>query len=85
MNFIEWIQTNGETLIEAIIGVMVAAGVIVGFFNGPKAGKAKGVLERLIALLRTVGIGTYKDEPGTLSAPLVPDTKKRVTSVDTVA
>ena len=84
MNFIEWIQENGTTLIEAIIGVMVAAGVIVGFFKGPKAGKAQGIIESIIAFLRTIGIGTYKDEPGTLSAPLVPDSKKRVKDVETV-
>ena len=78
MDFITWIQTNGTTLLTAIVGAMGAAGAIVGLFNGPKAAKAKGIIERVIALLRGFGIGTYKDEPGTLSVPFKGDSGERV-------
>jgi hypothetical protein len=78
MGFIDWIQNNWYSMAEAAGGIVVAAGVIVGFFNGPKAGKAKTVLDRMLGLLRQIGVGTYKDEPGTFSVPLKPDTGVRV-------
>jgi hypothetical protein len=78
MGFIDWVQNNWYGMAEAVGGFVVAAGVIVGFFNGPKADKAKTVLDRILGLLRQIGVGTYKDEPGTFSVPLKPDTGVRV-------
>jgi hypothetical protein len=78
MGFIDWIQNNWYAMAEAVGGIVVAAGVVVGFFNGPKADKAKTVLDRILGLLRQIGIGTYKDEPGTFSVPLKPDSGERV-------
>jgi hypothetical protein len=83
MGFIDWIQNNWYTVAEAIGGLLVAAGVIVGFFNGPKADRAKTVLDRILGLLRQIGVGTYKDEPGTFSVPLKPDTGVRVETTTT--
>ena len=82
MGFIDWIQNNWYAVAEAAGGIVVAAGVIVGFFNGPKADRAKTVLDRILGLLRQIGIGTYKDEPGTFSAPLKPDSGVRVTATE---
>ena len=78
MGFIDWIQNNWYAVAEAAGGIVVAAGVIVGFFNGPKADRAKTFLDRILGLLRQIGIGTFKDEPGTFSAPLKPDSGVRV-------
>jgi hypothetical protein len=78
MGFIDWIQNNWYGVAEGIGYLVLAAGAAVGFFNGPKADRAKTVLDRILGLLRQVGIGTYKDEPGTFSAPLKPDSGVRV-------
>jgi hypothetical protein len=52
--------------------------------NGPKADKASGVIERIMALLRGFGIGTYKDEPGSVSLPFKGDTKERIVQTEKV-
>lgn len=81
---IEWLQNNWATLGEAIGGLMIVAGIIVGFFNGPKADKARGILDSMLSFLRMIGIGTYKDEPGTLSVPLKKDSGERIVTTETV-
>jgi hypothetical protein len=78
MGFIDWIQNNWYAVAEGIGYLILAATVAVGFVNGPKADKAKTILDRIMGILRQVGIGTYKDEPGTFSMPLKPDTGERV-------
>lgn len=80
MNFIDWITQNWQGVLNGVLYFLLGSVVIVGFFNGPAAGKAKTILERIIALIRTLGIGTYKDEPGSVSMPGKPDTKERVFS-----
>lgn len=82
MNFIDWIQNNWATMLEAIAGVLVTAGIITGFFNGPRADQAKSILDRILAMIRGLGIGTYKDEPGTGSLPFAPDSGKRIASTE---
>jgi hypothetical protein len=82
MNFIDWIQNNWYAVAEGIGYLVLAATVATGFVNGPKADKVKTVLDRIIGILRQIGIGTFKDEPGTLSIPGAPDTGKRVTAVE---
>ena len=78
MNFIDWIQNNWYGAAEVLGYTVLAAGGITGFFNGPRADKVKTVLDRILGILRQVGIGTYKDEPGTFSFPGLPDTGNRV-------
>ena len=78
MNFIDWIQNNWYAVAEGLGYLVLAAGAVVGFFNGPKADKAKTILDRILGLLRQIGIGTYKDEPGTLSIPGKGDSGERI-------
>ena len=85
MGFIDWIQNNWYAVAQALGGLVVAAGVIVGFFNGPRADTAKTVIARILGLLRQIGIGTYADEPGTLSMPGLPDTGDRVVKTENVS
>ena len=82
MAFIEWIQNNWGMVLQAIIAAMVFAGMVTGMFNGPRAEKAKGIFDYILTLLRGFGVGTYKDEPGTLSVPFKGDTKERVATVE---
>ena len=82
MAFIDWIQNNWYAVLEGLGYLLLAAGAAVGFFNGPKADRAKTILDRILGILRSIGIGTYKDEPGTLSAPFKGDTGKRVVAVE---
>jgi hypothetical protein len=84
MAFVDWIQTNWLLAAGILYALLSLAGQIVGMVNGPKADKASGVIERLMALLRGLGIGTYKDEPGSVSMPFKGDTKERVTQVEPV-
>jgi hypothetical protein len=84
MAFVDWIQNNWLLAGGVLYALLSAVGQIVGMVNGPKADKASGVIERIMAILRSVGIGTYKDEPGTASLPFVGDSKKRITQVETV-
>ena len=84
MAFIEWIQNNWMAVAQALAGLMVFAGMVTGFFAGPRADKAKGIFDYILGLLRTIGIGTYRDEPGTLSVPFKGDTKERVATVEKV-
>ena len=51
--------------------------IIVGWVNGPKADQAKTIMQTVISWIRVLGIGTYKDEPGTVSMPFKGDTGKR--------
>jgi hypothetical protein len=78
MGFIDWIQNNWYAMAEGVGYLVLFASVAVGFANGPKADRAKTVLDRIMGLLRQIGIGTFKDEPGTFSMPLKPDTGVRV-------
>jgi hypothetical protein len=84
MAFIDWIQTNWLLAGGVLYALLSAAGQVVGMVNGPKADKASGVIERILALLRGFGIGTYKDEPGSVSFPGKGDSKKRITQVEPV-
>jgi hypothetical protein len=56
-----------------------AAGDLTGMVDGPRADKASGILDMIKLVLRRLGGGTFKDEPGTNSLPLVGDTGERVT------
>jgi hypothetical protein len=82
MGFIDWIQNNWYAMAEGVGYLVLFATVAVGFADGPKADRAKTVLDRVMGLLRQIGIGTFKDEPGTLSIPGAPDTGKRITAVE---
>lgn len=79
MNFIDWIQNNWYAVAEGFGYLVLAAGAIVGFFDGPKADRTKTILDRILGLLRQIGIGTFKDEPGTMSIPFKGDTGERIT------
>jgi hypothetical protein len=83
-NLITWVQTNWYGVAEAIGYLILGAGAIVAFFDGPKADKAKTVFDRILGLLRTIGIGTFKDEPGTLSIPGAKDSGERVATTESV-
>lgn len=67
-----------QKAVTAIGSLMIAATAIVAFFSGPKADKARGIFDTILAFLRMIGFGTYKDEPGTLSIPLKSDSGERV-------
>jgi hypothetical protein len=82
MGFIDWIQNNWYAVAEGIGYLVLAAGAVVGFFDGPKADKAKTIFDRILGILRQVGIGTFKNEPGTLSIPGAPDSGKRITATE---
>jgi hypothetical protein len=48
--------------------------------DGPKADKVSGIFDMIKLILRRLGGGTFKDEPGTNSVPLIAgDTGERVT------
>ncbi len=81
---VEWITNNWLTVAQAIAGLMVAAGMITGLFNGPRADKAKGIFDYILNLLRGFGVGTYKDEPGTVSTPFKGDSGERVVTTENV-
>jgi hypothetical protein len=83
MGFIDWVQNNWYAVAEGIGYLVLFAGAVVGFFNGPKADKAKTIFDRILGLLRQIGIGTFKDEPGTFSMPLKPDSGERVATTTT--
>jgi len=84
MAFITWIQTNWYAVAQAFGYIVLFAGAVVAFFNGPPAEKAKTIIDRILLLLRQIGIGTFKDEPGTVSMPFKGDSKKRVTATKDV-
>jgi hypothetical protein len=74
----DWITQNWPLVLGVIYAFLSAAGQLTGMFDGPKAEKAQGIFERILAILRGLGIGTYKDEPGSVSMPFKGDTGKRV-------
>jgi hypothetical protein len=78
VGFIDFIQNNWYAMAEGLGYLILAAGAIVGFFDGPKADKAKTIFDRILGILRQVGIGTFKDEPGTMSIPFKGDSGVRV-------
>jgi len=84
MAFVDWIQSNWLLVGGIIYGLLSVAGQIVGMRNGPKADTASGVIERIMALLRGFGIGTYKDEPGSVSMPFKGDSGKRIVQTEKV-
>lgn len=77
-----WIAENWPYVLGFAYFLVSAAGQLVGMFDGPdpdeKTDKARGVFEYILGILRTLGAGTYKNEPGTVSMPLKPDSGKRV-------
>lgn len=78
----DWITENWALLVGAIYALLSAIGLFVGLFEGPKADKAKSIFEKILSILRGLGLGTYKDEPGTGSVPFKGDTGKRIAAVD---
>jgi hypothetical protein len=78
-NVITWITTNWPLLVGSVYFLVSAVGQFVGFFNGPKAQKARGIFDTILDILRRFGAGTYKDEPGTNSVPFFSgDSGKRI-------
>lgn len=67
----EWFDQHGTLVIESIVTVLVLVGAVVGAINGPRADKTKTWLDWIVALLRRISPVTFKNEPGTLSAPLL--------------
>lgn len=79
---IQWFTEN-QTLIATIVGLaFTIATVITSAFNGPRKDAALTWITRLQGWARSLGIATYKDEPGTLSVPLKGDSGKRVKVVE---
>jgi hypothetical protein len=76
------VQEVFAKVVAALGTLSVAATAIVGFFNGPRASKARKGLDIILGFLRMVGFGTYKDEPGTYSMPLKRDTGERVATTE---
>jgi hypothetical protein len=77
-NILEWFTNNGEQLgiiVTAVFGISTA---IVALVNGPRSGTAQTWLDRILGVLRLLGLATFKDEPGTVSFPGFKDTGKRV-------
>ena len=87
-NFITWITANWMTMGLGLYLVLSAIGQFVGMFDGPDpddgTSKTLRVTDRLMSILRSIGIGTYKNEPGTASIPFKGDTKKRITATKDV-
>ena len=77
-DFMQWMTTNWPYVIGFIYALVSAAGQFVGMFDGPGADKARGIFDYVLGILRSLGAGTYKDEPGTTSMPLRRDTGKRI-------
>lgn len=75
------VQEIISMVITALGTIMVAATAITAMFNGPRAQKAKGILDLILSFLRMIGFGTFKDEPGTFSVPLKTDTGARVVDI----
>lgn len=84
MAFIEWIQNNWLLAGGVLYALLSAAGQIVGMVNGPSADQAGSIIGYIMTFLRGFGIGTYKDEPGSVSFPGKGDTRKRITQVEPV-
>jgi hypothetical protein len=82
MGFLEWIQVNWFVALGGVYAILSAIGQWVGMFDGPdpddKTSKTLGIVNMIMGWLRTIGIGTYKNEPGTGSIPFKGDTGKRV-------
>ena len=78
MNMDPRVQEIFTQVVQALGALMVASTAIVGFFNGPGADKARGIIDTILSFARMFGFGTFKDEPGTVSLPLKPDTKVRI-------
>lgn len=79
---IDWFTTNQE-LIAQIVGLVFAlATVITALFNGPRKDAALTWITRIQGWLRSFGLATYKDEPGTGSIPFKKDTGKRIVATE---
>jgi hypothetical protein len=81
-NILEWFTNNGEQLGLIIGGVFGIATAIVALVNGPRSGVAQTWLDRILGVLRLIGLATFKDEPGTGSLPGFKDTGKRVVATE---
>ena len=78
-NVFTWITTNWPLMVGGLYALVSAIGQFVGMFNGPKAEKTRGIFDTILNILRRLGAGTYKDEPGTNSIPIIQgDTGKRI-------
>jgi hypothetical protein len=84
MAFVDWIQNNWLLAGGVLYAALSLAGQIVGMVNGPRADTASSVLERMMSLLRGFGIGTYKDEPGSVSMPFKGDSGQRIVQTEKV-
>jgi hypothetical protein len=79
-NVITWVTTYWPMIIGGAYIFVSAAGDLTGMVDGPKADKVSGIFDMIKLILRRLGGGTFKDEPGTNSVPLIAgDTGERVT------
>lgn len=78
----EFIDQYGEMIMGTLLTFLLTAAAIVGNREGPRAEKAKGILDWIVAFLRRFGPVTYKDEPGTWSLPGKGDSGERVKDVE---
>jgi hypothetical protein len=79
-NVVQWMTANWPYVMGFAYALISAAGQFVGMFDGPKADKARGIFDYILGILRSLGAGTYKDEPGTTSMPFKRDSGKRIVS-----
>jgi hypothetical protein len=67
MAFIEWLQANYGTLLEALLGLIGVGTAITGMVHSDKATGAKAILLKIAHILSAVA---PIDAPGSLSVPL---------------
>lgn len=67
MAFLEWMQSNYQTLLTILGGLIGVGTAITGFFSGEKATGAKAILLKIAHILSAVA---PIDKPGSLSVPL---------------
>jgi hypothetical protein len=76
-NILEWFTNNGQQLGIIVTAVFGIASAIVALVNGPRSGTAQTWLDRVLGVLRLLGLATFKNEPGKVSFPGFKDTGKR--------
>lgn len=87
--FMDWMQSGGLIAIGVIVyAALSLAGQVTQLVDGPdddpddRPSKAKAVIEKLMAMLRTFGIGArYKNEGPSNPLPLSGDTKTRIATI----
>jgi len=81
-----WLTSGGWDAIMVIVGLLlqIFATVATKFMTGPAQAKAISISDKLKLAARRFGIGQFKDEPGSWSAPLANgDSKLRIVEVKT--